>query len=51
MGIKIKVDKFEFSVKFECSRCHCMRPAVEYVGRAGKVMKTCQRCRNQKLKQ
>lgn len=46
--IDIKVAKFEMSLELECSRCHCMRDSAEFIGRAGKVMKTCNRCRTGK---
>lgn len=48
--ITTKITKFELSLKYQCSRCHCMRPSAEFIGRAGKVMKTCAHCRAGKAK-
>ena len=32
--------------KTKCSRCHCMKPNVDFIGATGTTVKTCIRCRN-----
>jgi hypothetical protein len=51
MNVSVSLRGFSLTVEYQCSRCHRMRPAAEFIGRAGKVMKTCERCRKQKAKQ
>lgn len=50
MSVTITIKGFSFSLEYQCSRCHKMRPAHQFIGRAGKVMKTCDVCRKQKAK-
>lgn len=50
MNVSVKILSFSLEVQHQCSRCHTMRDASEFIGRAGKVMKTCKHCRDGKAK-
>jgi glyoxylase-like metal-dependent hydrolase (beta-lactamase superfamily II) len=47
-GVKIEIKGFSFSLEYQCSRCRKMKPAHQFTGRGGKVMKTCEPCRTSK---